>query len=85
VAVIESKEAKVPFINVKVMGGVLSQEQRTEIAERMTESFVAVAGEPARPVTWVVVEEVGGGGDWTMGGNVVTTAAVKELLAGAPA
>jgi 4-oxalocrotonate tautomerase len=74
-----------PFINVKVMGNVLSQDQRTEIAERMTESFVAVAGEAARPVTWVVVEEVGGGGDWTMGGKVVTTAAVKELLAGAPA
>jgi 4-oxalocrotonate tautomerase len=74
-----------PFINVKVMGDVLSQDQRTEVAERMTEAFVAVAGEPARPVTWVVVEEVGGAGDWTMGGNVVTTDAVKELLAGAPA
>jgi 4-oxalocrotonate tautomerase len=74
-----------PFINVKVMGNVLSQDQRTDIAERMTEAFVAVAGEPARPVTWVVVEEVGGAGDWTMGGNVVTTEAVKELLAGAPA
>lgn len=74
-----------PFINVKVMGGVLSQEQRTEIAERMTESFVAVAGEPARPVTWVVIEEVGGGGDWTMGGNAVTTEAVNELLTGTPA
>jgi 4-oxalocrotonate tautomerase len=74
-----------PFINVKVMGDVLSQDQRTEVAERMTEAFVAVAGEPARPVTWVVVEEVGGAGDWTMGGNVITTDAVKELLAGAPA
>jgi len=74
-----------PFINVKLMGDVLSQDQRTEIAERMTDAFVAVAGEPARPVTWVVVEEIGGGGDWTMGGQVVTTAAVKEILAGAPA
>lgn len=74
-----------PFINLKVMGGVLSQDQRTEIAERLTDAFVAVAGEPARQVTWVVVEEVGGAGDWTMGGNAVTTEAVKELLAGTPA
>lgn len=74
-----------PFINVKVMGDVLTQDQRTDIAERMTDAFVSVAGEAARPVTWVVVEEVGGGGDWTMGGKVVTSEAVKELLAGAPA
>lgn len=74
-----------PFINVKVMGGVLSQDQRTEIAERMTDAFVGIAGEPARSVTWVIVEEIGGGGDWTMGGKAVTTEAVNELLAGAPA
>jgi 4-oxalocrotonate tautomerase len=74
-----------PFINVKVMGGVLTQDQRTEIAERMTDAFVAVAGEPARPVTWVVVEEIGGEGDWTMGGRAVTTEAVRDLLAGTPA
>jgi len=74
-----------PFINAKVMGGVLSQEQRTDLAQRLTDAFVSVAGEPARPVTWVVVEEIGGGGDWTMGGNAVTTGAVHELLAGTPA
>jgi 4-oxalocrotonate tautomerase len=37
-----------------------------------------------RGVTWVVVEEVNSG-DWGIGGQPLTTAAVKALAAGAPA
>jgi 4-oxalocrotonate tautomerase len=37
-----------------------------------------------RGVTWVVLEEVKSG-DWGIGGQGLTTEAVRELRAGAPA
>ena len=37
-----------------------------------------------RPVTWCVVEEVRSG-DWGIGGNLLTTADVKNLAAVHPA
>jgi 4-oxalocrotonate tautomerase len=45
--------------------------------------MVEIEGENMRPVTWVVVEEVGSG-EWGIGGNPLTTADVKALAAGAP-
>jgi 4-oxalocrotonate tautomerase len=73
-----------PLINVKVIEGVFSKEQKTEIVRTLTEAMVSVEGENMRPVTWVVVEEVQSG-DWGIGGNPLTTADVKALAAGGPA
>ena len=69
-----------PIIDVKVMEKVLTTEQKQDIAARITDVFCDVVGEPARGVTWVVIQDVGSG-EWTMGGQPVTTEGVRELLA----
>jgi 4-oxalocrotonate tautomerase len=73
-----------PLINVKVIEGVFSDDQKTQIVKSLTEAMVAVEGENMRPVTWVVVEDVQSG-SWGIGGQPLTTADVKALAAGTPA
>lgn len=72
-----------PFVDVKVMEDVLTTEQKEAIAEGITDVIVDVVGAPVRPVTWVVVEDVTSG-QWTMGGDPVTTEGVRQLLRGEP-
>jgi 4-oxalocrotonate tautomerase len=73
-----------PYINCRVMEGVLSDDDKAEIAERITETFVSVVGEPVRGLTWVVIDDMSSG-QLTIGGRPITTEGVKELLDGAPA
>jgi 4-oxalocrotonate tautomerase len=73
-----------PFINVKVIEGVFSAEQKQEIIGRLTDTMVEIEGEAMRPVTWVTVDEVRSG-DWGIGGNPLTTSDVKSLQAAATA
>jgi 4-oxalocrotonate tautomerase len=69
-----------PFINVKLIEGVFTPEQKQEIAQRLTDTMVEIEGEAMRQVTWCVVEEVKSG-DWAIGGNCLTTADVHALAA----
>ncbi|WP_040339368.1 tautomerase family protein [Candidatus Blastococcus massiliensis] len=69
-----------PFINVKVIQGVFTPDQKHAIVERLTDAMVAIEGEAMRGVTWVVVEEVASG-DWGIGGTCLTTTDVKALAA----
>jgi 4-oxalocrotonate tautomerase len=73
-----------PYINCRVMEGVLSDDQKAEVAERITETFASVVGEPVRGLTWVVIDDISSG-ELTIGGRPVTTEGVKEILAGSPA
>ncbi len=73
-----------PFINVKVIEGVFSPEQKREIVSSLTDAMVAIEGESLRQVTWCVVEEVSSG-DWGIGGQALTTADVRALASGVPA
>jgi 4-oxalocrotonate tautomerase len=73
-----------PFINCRVMEGVLTEDQKAEIAERITETFATVAGEPVRGLTWVVIDDMSSG-QFTIGGRPVTTEGVQEMLSGDPA
>jgi 4-oxalocrotonate tautomerase len=72
-----------PFINVKVIEGVFSSEQKQDMVRQLTDTMVGIEGENMRPVTWVVVEEVKSG-DWGIAGNPLSTADVKALAAGQP-
>jgi 4-oxalocrotonate tautomerase len=72
-----------PFVNVKLIEGVFTAEQKQRIVRELTEAMVAIEGENMRQVTWVVVEEVNSG-DWGIAGNPLSTADVKALAAGAP-
>jgi 4-oxalocrotonate tautomerase len=71
-----------PLINVKLIEGVFTPEQKTQIAERLTDAMVSIEGENMRQVTWCVLEEVKSG-DWAIGGQCLTTEAVHALAQGA--
>ncbi|HXY85302.1 MAG TPA: 4-oxalocrotonate tautomerase family protein [Gaiellaceae bacterium] len=73
-----------PLVNVKVIEGVFSDEQKQEMITKLTDTMVEIEGENMRGVTWVVVDEVKSG-DWGIGGNALTTADVHALAAGVTA
>jgi 4-oxalocrotonate tautomerase len=70
-----------PLIQVKIIEGVFSSQQKQEIVKKLTDAMVSIEGENMRPVTWCIVEEVKSG-DWGIGGNPLTAADVKALAAG---
>jgi Uncharacterized protein, 4-oxalocrotonate tautomerase homolog len=70
-----------PLIQVKVIEGVFSPEQKQEIVKKLTDAMVSIEGENMRQVTLCIVEEVKSG-DWGIGGNTLTTGDVKALAAG---
>ena len=70
-----------PFVNVKLIKGVFTPEQKQEIIAKVTDTMVGIEGESMRQVTWVTVDEVESG-DWGMGGHCLTTQDVKALQAG---
>ena len=72
-----------PFVNVKLIEGVFSADQKRDMIAKLTDTMVAIEGENMRGVTWVVVEEVTSG-EWGIGGQALTTADVKALAAGTP-
>ena len=69
-----------PLINVKVIEGVFSAEQKTQIIRKLTEAMVDIEGEAMRGVTWTVIDEIRSG-DWGIAGKPLTTADVKALAA----
>src|SRR6266545_6512439 len=52
-----------PLVNVKLIEGVFTDDQKQEIVEKLTEAMVKIEGENMRGVTWVVIDEVKSG-DW---------------------
>ena len=70
-----------PLIQVKVIEGVFTAAQKTEMITKLTDDMVTIEGENMRPVTWVVIEDVRSG-EWGIGGNALTTEAVQALAAG---
>jgi 4-oxalocrotonate tautomerase len=73
-----------PMVNVKVIEGVFTDEQKHDMIEKLTDTMVEIEGENMRGVTWVVIDEVKSG-DWGLGGRALTTEAVHALAAGVPA
>jgi 4-oxalocrotonate tautomerase len=48
-----------PIITVRVVKGVVltSDEQKRELLQKMTDAFISVVGEVARPYTYCIIEE----------------------------
>ncbi len=67
-----------PLIQVKLIEGVFSPEQKQEMVRKLTDTMVSIEGENMRQVTWCIVEEVRSG-DWGIAGNPLTTGEVKAL------
>jgi 4-oxalocrotonate tautomerase len=70
-----------PLIQVKLIEEVFTPAQKKEIITKLTDAMVAIEGENLRTVTWVVIEDVRSG-DWGIGGQALTTDAVRALAAG---
>ena len=70
-----------PLILVKLIEEVFTPAQKKEIITKLTDAMVAIEGENIRPVTWVTIEDVRSG-DWGIGGQAMTTDAVRALAAG---
>jgi 4-oxalocrotonate tautomerase len=51
------------------------------MVRKLTDTMISIEGENLRPATTVVVEEVRSG-DWGIGGNPITTEAVKAMASG---
>ena len=67
-----------PLVNIKVIEGVFSKEQKQEMIQKVTDTMVSIEGENMRRSTWVIVEEIKSG-DWGIGGKGMTTEAVLEF------
>jgi 4-oxalocrotonate tautomerase len=59
-----------PYANLKIPAGTLTDESRQKLRDAVTDAFAAVYGERARPNTLVILEEVADGG-WSLGGTVL--------------
>lgn len=70
-----------PFINVKVAGGTLGQEQVAEIQKGIT-SLMADVLNKVGPLVGVLVEQVPSAG-WSVGGEPVTRAAQVDAIVSA--
>ena len=70
-----------PLIQVKLIEGVFTPQQKQQMISNLTEAMVAIEGENMRKVTWVVIEEVKSG-EWGIGGQPLSTEAVKAISAG---
>jgi 4-oxalocrotonate tautomerase len=70
-----------PLIEVKLIEEVFTPAQKKEMISKLTDAMVAIEGENMRSVTVVIVEEVRSG-DCGIGGQAMTTDAVRALAAG---
>jgi 4-oxalocrotonate tautomerase len=70
-----------PLIQVKLIEKVFTPEQKSQIITKLTDAMVSIEGENMRSVTWVVIEEARSG-EWGIGGQALTTDAVRALAAG---
>jgi 4-oxalocrotonate tautomerase len=74
-------EKTMPLIEVHVIKDVFTSDQKHQMIQKLTDAMVSVEGENMRGVTWVKISEVASG-EWGIGGQPVTTEAVKAIAAG---
>jgi 4-oxalocrotonate tautomerase len=73
-----TKEAAMPLVDIQLIKGVFTPEQKKRMIEKVTDAMVSVEGEAMRPVTWVRVQEIESG-EWAIGGNPLTASDVKKM------
>jgi 4-oxalocrotonate tautomerase len=69
-----------PFIDIKVIQGVFTPEDKRELVERVSEAAIAVEGEALRPFTVTAITETPSG-EWAVGGQTYTADDVKAARA----
>ncbi len=67
-----------PLVDIHVIKGVFSPEQKQAMIAKVTDAMIAVEGENLRGVTWVKINEVESG-NWAIGGQPLKAADVREM------
>jgi 4-oxalocrotonate tautomerase len=73
----------VPLVNIRVPEGSISQRRKELMIKLVTDAVVEAegVGEKARPITWVIIDEVKDG-SWGAGGEAVTIERLKQFMSG---
>ena len=67
-----------PVVDIQLIEGVFTPEQKKEMIEQVTETLVNIEGEAMRDVTFVRVQEYAQG-EWGIGGRVLSAGDVKAI------
>jgi 4-oxalocrotonate tautomerase len=67
-----------PVVEIKVIEGVFTDDEKREMVERLTEALIEVGGEPLRSKTHALVIESPSGA-WAVGGQALATENVKDM------
>lgn len=67
-----------PLVDIHVIEGVFTPEQKRQMIEKVTDTMVGIEGEALRGVTWVRVNEFASGA-WGIGGKAITAGDVKAM------
>ena len=67
-----------PLIEIKVFEDEFNDDERSDVIAAITDAMVRFTGEPIRPHTWVVLEEVKSG-SWGIGGTALQLPDVRAL------
>ncbi len=70
-----------PLVQIKVIEGVMTDEQKQKMLGKVTDAVLSVEGENLRPYTLVTIDEVKSG-DWAVGGKPLGVEEVKAVIAG---
>ncbi len=70
-----------PLIDINVIEGVFTPEQKQSLITDVTDAVVAIEGENLRGVTWVRILEVKSG-DWAIGGQRLQSGDVQDMARG---
>jgi len=66
------------MVDIQLINGVFTPDQKQRMIEKVTDSMVEIEGEAMRPVTWVRIQEYASG-EWGIGGKAMTADDVKAL------
>ncbi|MEL7526784.1 MAG: tautomerase family protein [Pseudomonadota bacterium] len=67
-----------PSIEIQVMEGAFSGEEKRQIIERVTDAFASVAGQTIKAGTSVRIQEIRSG-SWGYAGNQITTEIALDM------
>ena len=70
-----------PLMEIHLIENVFNPEQKLQTIEKLTDATVSIEGENMRGVAWIKISEVMSG-EWGIGGQPLTSEAVKDLAAG---
>ncbi|GAA1895917.1 tautomerase family protein [Streptantibioticus ferralitis] len=70
-----------PFVDIRVIAGAFTPEEKRQLVEKVSEAVIAIEGEALRPSTHVLITETPSGA-WAIGGKALTAEDVRVKRAG---